>query len=926
MSLRRKLSKLGALIRRRKPVDDLEEEIRAHLEMEERENLEAGMSGEEAYYAALRRFGNVPLTQERSREMWNWNSLETLGQDVRYGLRMLLKSPAFTIVAVITLALGIGANSAIFNVLDAVLLRTLPVKAPEQLVVLTDPDAHGRDYGQEGGDRSLLTFTEFQYLHDHNDVFSGVFATDSEAPKLQVSIGTSSSGAAEVPEEARVQLVSGNYFSVLGVRAATGRTFTPEVDRARGAAPVAVISYPFWKERFGLDPSALAQTIRIHQTVFDIIGVAAPGFFGTTVGEAPDVWIPMMMQNAVYPGRDLLAPAGPFDNQYIWLQAMARLKPNVTLQQSKAAINAVFKGLLLNTLGSLGDEKQRRGYLDQQLNVHHGSRGASTLHETFGNPLKVLMGIVGLVLLIACANVANLLLARGAARQNEFAVRQAVGAGRSRLVRQLLLESLLLAILGAAMGAVLAQWLDGLLMRVVVGNSLGPDAFRLSLRVDTRALGFTALVALLTTLLFGVIPALRSTSLEVSPVLKSAADARTGGASHQFLSTGRILVIAQVAISMVLLVAAGLFVHSLERLSEVSLGYNRDRLLLLRLDAAPAGYKGPAIIQLQQTLLAKFAVIPGVRSATLSSNGLFEGSDSGDPIAVEGFTPKSEEELHSSMDHVGPGYFSTVGIPLLRGREIGPQDTVAGLRAADINMAFARKYFPNTNPIGKHVRDTFPGNPGDTEIVGIVADARFHSLREEVDPRLFISIFTPLWEHAAVFFEIRTTADAESLSKALRKIVQETNSSFPQIEIQTMSGLVDRSMGTDRLITTLAGCFGALALLLASIGLYGVMSYAVARRTNEIGIRMALGARRGNVLRLVLGNGSKLALAGVAVGIVAALGLTRFLSSLLFDVKPTDPLTFIAVAVLLGGVALLASYIPARRATKVDPMVALRYE
>jgi predicted permease len=463
-------------------------------------------------------------------------------------------------------------------------------------------------------------------------------------------------------------------------------------------------------------------------------------------------------------------------------------------------------------------------------------------------------------------------------------------------------------------------------MRVVVGNSLGPDAFQLSLRVDTRALGFTALVALLTTLLFGVIPALRSTSLEVSPVLNSAPGARTGGVSHQFLSTGRILVIAQVAISMILLVAAGLFVHSLERLSEVSLGYNRDKLLLFRLDAAPAGYKGPAIIQLQQALLAKFSVIPGVRSATLSSNGLFEGSDSGDPIAVEGFTAKSEQELHSSMDHVGSGYFSTVGIPLLRGREIGPQDTVAGQRAADINMAFARKYFPNTNPIGKHVRDTFPGNPGDTEIVGIVADARFHSLREEVDPRLFISIFTPLWEEAAVFFEIRTAANAESISKALRKIVQETNSSFPQIEIQSMSGLVDRSMGTDRLITTLAGCFGGLALLLASIGLYGVMSCAVARRTNEIGIRMALGARRGNVLRLVLGNASKLALAGVAVGIVAALGLTRFLSSLLFDVKPTDPLTFIAVAVLLGGVALLASYIPARRATKVDPMVALRYE
>jgi predicted permease len=926
MSLRRGLSKFGALFRRRKPVDDLEEEIRSHLAMEEQENLESGMAPDEAHYAALRRFGNVTLTQERSREMWGWNSVETLWQDVRYGLRMLRKSPAFTIVAVITLALGIGANSAIFNVLDAVLLRLLPVKAPEQLVVLTDPDAHGRWYGAEGGNRSLLAFSEFQYLHDHNDVFSGIFAADSETPKLEVSIGNSSTGLAEEPETARVQLVSGDYFSVLGVGATAGQTFTREVDRARGASPVAVLSYPFWKERFNLDPAILGKTIRIHQTTFEIIGVAPSGFFGATVGQAPDVWVPLMMQDAVYPGRDLLAPAPPFMNQYAWLQVMARMRPGVTLQQSKAAINVVFRGLLINSLGSSGTQQQRRGYLDQQINLQPGSRGASTLHEAFANPLEVLMGIVVLVLLIACANVANLLLARGAARQKEFAVRMAVGAGRSRLARQLLLESLLLAVLGAAMGAVLAQWVDRLLLREVVGATLGPGAIQLNVGVDAHTLGFTVVVAVLTTLLFGVVPAMRATSLDVSPVLKSAPGARSGGTSHHFLSTGKSLVVAQVAISMILLVAAGLFVHSLARLSEVSLGYNRDRLLLFRLDAAPAGYKGPAIIRLEQDLLARFSAIPGVRAATLSSNGLFQGSDSGDPIDVEGYTPKSGVEIHSRMDHVGPGYFSAVGIPLLRGREIGPQDGATGPRAAVINLAFAREFFPNTDPIGKHVRDTFPGNPGDTEIVGVVADAKYHSLREETRPRIFAPIFNPLWEHAAVVYEIRTAADTESVGRALRKAVQETNPALPQIEIETMSGLVDHSLGTDRLIAMLSSCFGALALLLASIGLYGVMSYAVARRTNEIGIRMALGARRSNVLQLVLGHGSKLTLVGVAIGIVGALVLTRFLSSLLYGVKPTDPLTFLIVSVVLAGVALLASYIPARRATKVDPMVALRYE
>ena len=925
MSLRRKLSKLVALFRRVRPVDDLEEEILAHLEMEERENLEAGMSAEEAYYAALRRFGNVPLTQERSREMWSWNSLETLGQDARYGLRMLIRSPAFTIVAVITLALGIGANSAIFNVLDSVLLRLLPVKAPEQLVVLTDPDAHGRDYGQEDGDRSLLGFNEFEYLRDHNEVFSGVFAADSEAPKLEVSIGNSSH-LSEEPETAGVQLVSGNYFTVLGVSAAVGRNFTPEVDQARGGSPVAVISYPYWKERFSLDPGILGKSLRIHQTTFEVIGVAPSGFFGTTVGEEPDIWVPLMMQDAVYPGRDLLAPIQALGNNYAWLQVMARLKPGVTLQQSKAAINVAFKAFLTDTLGTRGTEKDRRGFLNQQINPQPGSRGSSSLHETFGNPLKVLMGIVAFVLLIACANVANLLLARGAARQKEFAVRLAVGAGRSRLIRQLLVEGLLLAVLGAAVGAVLARWVDVLLLRNVLGISAGPEAIQLTLPTDARTLGFTMLVAMLTTMLFGVIPALRATSMQVSPVLKAAASARTGGTSHHFLSTGRFLVVAQVAISMVLLVAAGLFLHSLARLGEVSLGYNRDRLLLFRLDTAPAGYKGAAIIRLEQDLLARISTIPGVRSATLSSNGLFQGSESGDPIAVEGYAPKSSEEIHSRFDHVGPSYFSTVGIPLLRGREFGPQDSVAGPRAAVINQAFAREFFPNTDPLGKHVSDTFPGNPGEMQIVGVVADTKLNSLREQVRPRTYAPIFNPLWEHTAVSYEIRTGGDTESLGKVLRKAVRETNPSLSQIEISTMSGLVDRSLGTDRLIATLSSCFGALALLLASIGLYGVMSYAVARRTNEIGIRMALGARRGNVLRLVLGNASKLALAGVVVGIVAALGLTRFLSSLLFDVKPTDPLTFIVVSVVLGGVALLASYIPARRATKVDPMVALRYE
>ena len=536
------------------------------------------------------------------------------------------------------------------------------------------------------------------------------------------------------------------------------------------------------------------------------------------------------------------------------------------------------------------------------------------------------MGIVALVLLIACANIANLLLARGAARQKEFAVRLAVGAGRFRLIRQLLLESFLLVVLGAALGAVLARWVDALLLEKVVAAALGPEGMHLNLGVTAHTLGFAALVALLATALVGVVPALRATSVEVSPTLKMASGSKAGGTVRHFLSTGNPLIIAQVAISTVLLVGAGLFIHSLARLSEVNLGYHRDRLLLFRIDARTAGYQGPALVHLNQELLARVSVLPGVRAATLSENGLFQGTDSADSIAVEGYTPKSGEELNSHMDMVGPGYFSTLGIPLLRGRELGPQDSKGSTRAAVINLAFARKFFPHTDPLGRHVRDTYPGNPADMEIVGIVADAKFHTLREQSQPRIFAPVFNSLWEQGAVVYEVRAAADAGMVAAELRKAVQETNPSLPAIEIETMSGLVDRSLGTDRLIALLASCFGALALLLAAIGLYGVMSYTVARRSSEIGIRMALGARPGSVLRMVLRDGSRMALAGTAFGIIGALALARFLSSMLYGIKSTDPLTLVAVPLILSGVALVACFVPARRATKVDPTVALRQE
>jgi len=852
--------------------------------------------------------------------------MANLWQDLRFALRMLAKNPGFTLIAVLTLALGIGANTAIFSVLDSVLLRSLPVPHPEQLVTLSDPDEHGSSFGSEGGDRSLLAYSEFEYFRDHNEVFSGVFAADSSLPQLEVAITDSSSSTGAQKESARVRLVSGDYFATLGVTPAAGTFFTREVDRARGGSPIAVVSYAFWEQRFGLDPLALGKTIQIRQTSFQIVGVTPPGFFGETVGAFPDLWIPMMMQDSVYPGRDLLSPAQDLTNMHIWLQVIARLKPGGTPEQAKASVNVVFKNLLESKVGTLISADERRHALNQRINLQRAAQGSSVLRAHFGQPLKIMMALVGLVLLIACANVANLLLARSAGRQREFAMRIAIGAGRARLIRQLLTEGLLLAVSGAATGLQIAHWADALLLRMVSGVASGPSSIHLDLQPDARVLGFTLGVTLLTTILFALIPSLYSTRLDLTPVLKSTPTGAFSEASHWRFPAGKILVVIQVAVSVILLVSAGLFVRSLSKLSEVRLGYNRENLILFRVDAAPGGYKGASIPLFQLNLLAKISAIPGLRGATVSKNGLFSHSESADPIAVEGYASKAGEEMHSRMDHVGPRYFSTLGIPILMGREIEAQDTAVSVRAAVINQTFARRFFPNSNPIGKHVRDTYSGNPAEMVVVGVAADAKYNNLREKPLPRIYAPLANPMWENPAAVYEVRTYADPQVVAAALRQVVQETAPTLPPIEVRTMSGLVDDSLQTDRFIQQLASAFSLLALLLAAIGLYGLMAYTVSRRTRDIGIRLALGAEQGNILWQVLRETLVLVLMGIIIGVPLALGGTHLLRSMLFGLGFADPVAILFAATLLTIVAALAGFLPAWRASQVDPMVALRYE
>ena len=914
------------LFSRRNRDSELAEEIREHLSERVEELVETGMPREEAEHAARREFGNIQLTKEDSRGVWRWIVLEDFFSDVRYGLRQLRKSPGFAATAILTLALGIGANTAIFSVLDAVLLRALPVAHPEELALLTDPEAHGSWFGSQAGEQSLLAYSQFEYLRDHNEVFSEMFAADSELAQVETTFeGAAGSGATD-NEIARIRLVSGGYFTTLGVKAAAGRLFTSEVDRARGGSPIAVLSYAYWRQRFGLNPGVLGQSLQIHNTSFEIVGVAGPGFTGETVGVAPDLWIPMMMQEAVRPGVDLLSASQQgLVNIHSWVQVMGRLKPGVSIAQANAAVNVTFKQVVDLMVGAGLTPRDGQKVVDERIRMRPGARGASMLSGELGKPLKFLMGLVGLVLLIACVNVANMLLAQAAARQKEIAMRLSVGAARGRLIRQLLTESLLLAAIGGTVGVLLASWGGDLLVRLV-SAAAGLRAVQLEVRPDGSVLAFTVGITAITAVLFGLAPALKATRVDFAPVLKATAPGSGDGLRASLLPVGKILVAGQVTITLILLVAAGLFVRSLEKLSEVNLGYARGNLLLFVVHSAAGGYKEEAATQLYQELLEKIAAVPGVQGATVSHNGLFNDTESGDPIKVEGYTPKAGEEADTRIDHVGPNYFSTIGIPILMGRGIEARDSGRGLRSAVINQTFARTYFPNANPIGKHVQDVYPGNPADTVVVGVAADAKYNSLRENARPRLYAPLFNPIWPQMTAVYEVRTFANTPSMGAALREAVRATSASLPPIEIHTMSGLLDDSLQTDQIIKQLSEAMGVLAIVLASIGLYGVMSYTVARRTREFGIRLALGAEPRRVLRHILGETLTLVFIGIGAGVPLAIGGTHLIRSMLFGLGVVDPASILVACGLLVGVALLAGLLPARRAMKVDPMVALRYE
>jgi len=822
-------------------------------------------------------------------------------KDITYAVRGLRKNAGFTLVVVLTLACGIGANAAIFSLLDQVILRRLPVRAPSELVFLDGPGAfRGRTF-------NAMTFSYPMYtdLRDRNEVFTGVLA------RFPTAMTVAWNGRSE---RVSGDLVSGNYFDVLGIRPALGRVFNAADDRTPGAHPIAVLSYGFWQRRFGGDSSVLNKTLTVNGHALTIVGVAASGFSGLEVGTTSDVMVPMMMKAEMTPTWNDL------DNRRSrWVTIMGRLKPGVTADAAEVQLNVVYKQanqLEIQALTDVSDAFRQR-FLSKHLEVLDAGRGVSDLRRQFSTPLTVLMCMVGVVLLIACANVANLLLARSTARQKEIAVRLALGAGRGRIVRQHLIESLVLAVMGGTVGIALAMWTGRLLLAALPGD---PTTQTLSASPDARVVGFTLLLAVVTAVLFGIGPALAATRAVVVTTLKDEAGGVVGGSRQARVR--QALVIGQVALSMMLLAGAGLFARSLFNLRSVDAGFSLDNLLTFSVDPTLSGYDAPRALSLFDRTQEALAAVPVVRDVSMSEMGAFTGNGWSMTVKVDGYQSKEDEDMNPSVDGIGPRYFATMGVPLVAGREFTPADAQGAPKVAIINETMAQYFFRDTNPVGR--RFGFGrGKATDVEIVGVVKDARTAQLNEK--PRRFVYIpYKQNEDVTQLTFIVRASGDAAAAASAVRQAMQRLDPNLPIFDMKPMTAQVSESLYVERMVAALSVSFGALATLLAAIGLYGVMSYAVARRTREIGIRMALGAERGGVMWIVLKEVVILALAGVGIGLAGAFFLGRQVESQLFGLSPQDPATLAAAVAILLGVALVAGLVPARRATAIDPLVALR--
>lgn len=896
MFMRVLLQRLLGVFQKQRLDDELDEEIRSHLEMQIEENVRQGMSLEEARYAAQRSFGGVDQVKEVYRERRGMPLVETTLQDLRFAIRVLRRSPVYTSVVVLTLAIGIGANTAIFSLVDAVLIKMLPVRNPEQLVAI--------DTFNQRGERTNFSYPLFEQLRDHTQTFAGVFTAIDGTSNMEM-LGPATDAQ---PFSVEVQLVSGEYFPVLGVNAVTGRTLTVEDNKVPGAHPVAVLNYDFWQNKLGGDEAIVGKGVKLKGQPFTVVGITPPGFFGESVGRAPDVWVPLMMQPGFDRGESFLG----LPNMG-WLRVMARLKPGGNVEQVKSELG-VWLSQVQTDQGQLGRQARRL----RNVEVVEGSKGLSDSRAKFRKQLWILTIVVGLLLLIACANVANLLLVRASARAKEVAVRLAIGASRWRLVRQFFTESLLLAFTGAVLGLIVASWGSKLLL-LMASEGTGPIPIDVSLNL--RIFGFTMLMALITAILFGVAPALSATRHDVNTTLK------VNTAGNARLPLSRLLVVVQVALSLLLVTGAGLFVQTLRNLRIRNLGFAADNVLQVRIDPQSAGYKNEQLADLYGRLVHSVESIPGVVSASTADSGFRTGSSRTCCIAVEGYAFSPNEERQIRIVSVSPGYFENTGLPIRWGREFQPLDLNrqpkqgSFPKVAIVNEAMARHYFGDANPIGKRFGWGDPPDVKyDIEIIGVAENAIYDNLREE---KSFL-IYYP--GDRGQLLVVRTAGNPDTVIASIRNQIRAVDNNLMISSIKTVPQLIDQSLILERLLAKLSSFFGVIALLLASVGIYGVMAYAVVRRTKEIGIRMALGARPSNVRWMVLRETLWLVIGGVLIGVPTALALTRFVASLLYGLKPTDPITVTVAVVAIIFSAILAGFLPARTASRVDPLVSLKYE
>ena len=905
--------KLNWFARRSTREAELQEELRFHLEEEAQEAAASGLDDDRARLAARRDLGNVARVQEEVRAVWGWMLVEQFLQDVRYAIRAMGAARTFSAVAILSLALGIGANTALFSFVDSILLRSLPVPNPESLVTLSwrthQNEVSGinlhedrfLDPSQGFGD-SIFSWPAFEMFRRNESVFSAVFGYQG-AGRLHLAIGNQA-------EIANTEYVTGNYFEGLGVVPAAGRLILRDDDRA-GAPSVAVISFALSRRLFRDADRAVGQPVLISNRPFTVIGVAPPEFFGADPAMTTDVYVPIHSNLLLDGNRYHSASKSYADPNFEWVIAMARLRTGVTRTQAEAILSPQFSEWMrtMNTGRNRSDLPA--------LVVREGRAGLTGLRQNYSRPLFILCVLVALILAIACANIANLQLARATGRRREIAVRLSIGAGRLRVVRQLLTESVMLASLGGALGIVFALWGISFLTALLAN---GREQFTLHAELNWHVLIVAAALSLFTGIAFGLAPALQATRVDLSPALKESRTPGAGTQGRHRLTLSRALMVTQIAISLVILVAAGLFARTLSRLESIQLGFNRENLLTFRLDASSAGHGASEVPALYNDLRARFAALPGVRSATLSNLPLL-GGRSFTGVSVAGAKPKT-----SLILGVGPGFFTTMQIPILLGRETEARDMNSSHLAAVASQQFVRRFFGGGNPIGQHVSLPHDCPSCSIEIVGVSGDALIgRDVRDKGGPAIFVP-FTVEQPVQEMVFELRTEGNALRYVEPVRSLVRQADPRLPISDVRTQAALVDGTMNREVAFARLCTGFALLALAIACVGLFGIMSYNVARRTGEIGIRMALGAARGRMVWMVFREVLLLAAAGLAAGIPIALLATRLVRSFLFETKPTDPISLAVAAASLVTTALLAGLLPARSASRIDPVVALRHE